>query len=134
MTLELNKLVFVTTKDYILTTICTQEEESYHGLSMKEHFHAASYVQNQGQKIFHLGFSNDIKVELANCEYLGMLVRNQCLPPQQSSQSSTPQGHYFCKQTEIQLLKKRSFDKNRNSTIIVVKQQTRQKDSNGFFP
>ena len=42
-----------------------------------ERFHAASYVQNQGQRI-HLGFSNDIKVELANCEYLGMLVRNQC--------------------------------------------------------
>lgn len=77
-----------------------------------ERFHAASYVQNQGQRI-HLGFSNDIKVELANCEYLGMLVRNQC----------APQGHYFCKQTEIHLLKKRrSFDKNRNSTIIVVKQ------------
>ena len=42
-----------------------------------EHFHAYSTAGNQGQGNT-LGFSNDIKVELANCEYLGMLVRNQC--------------------------------------------------------
>ena len=36
--------------------------------------------KSRAKDLSHLGFSNDIKVELANCEYLAMLVRNQCLP------------------------------------------------------
>ena len=50
MTLELNKKLVFVVRRIIHILLCTRGIIS-RGL-MKEHFHAASYAQNQGQKIY----------------------------------------------------------------------------------